>query len=83
MITSYRYTFDHDQSFVNEYDFENKTIIELGASMIPIDNQKPKYFTFDNEKYATVDIFDYPKSKLHFKGNLNSFLFWLNILVAS
>lgn len=79
MITKYKYTSDHDRSFEKDFDFTDKTIIDFGASMHGV-NVDSKYFNTKNNKYATVDLFEIPDSKLHFQGNINSLYLWNQII---
>ena len=80
MIVKYNYTFDHDRnsSFLKDWLCSgNKKILDVGANITSFYENKPWIETF---RFATVDLFDLPSSKLHFKGNISFPSTWLNIL---
>lgn len=79
MIVEYRYTSDHDRSTerLKKYLLESKSILDIGAS---INSHYENDYLINKVRSATVDLFDLPGSKLHFKGNISLASVWTNIL---
>jgi hypothetical protein len=80
MIVKYNYTFDHDRNndFLKDWLYlGNKKILDVGSDMTSIYEDKP---WIEINRFATLDLFDIPNSKLHFKGNISLFSTWQSIL---
>lgn len=79
MIVEYKYTSDHDRNtdrLKNEL-LNSKSILDIGAN---INSFYETDFLINKVRSATVDLFDIPESKLHFKGNISLASVWMNIL---
>ena len=80
MIVKYKYTFDHDRNndFLKDWlCLGNKKILDVGSVMTSFSEDKP---WIETNRFATLDLFDNPNSKLHFKGNISLFSTWVSIL---
>lgn len=80
MITEFKYSYDHDRNFgslKNELLSGKLKIIDVGAS---ITSHYESQAWIEKARFATVDLFDIPNSKLHFKGNISLFTTWFPIL---
>lgn len=80
MIVKYKYTFDHDRNsqFLKDWLYlGDKKILDIGANSTSFYENDP---WIEKIRFATVDLFDNPRSKLHFTGNISLPSTWFNIL---